>query len=97
MKVTQPIQRESSNNGKGSVKNPEIECHKWYLSMKPIDWNKDVDTTVKSKETLKKGKAPIFKDTMYLLSGNKPLEKFIYWQKYIRDKLVTNKPKWDHV
>ena len=67
--------------------------NKCYLIIKLIDWDKDKDTTVKSKPpTVKKGKSQSFEDTIYLISGNEPPEKFLYWLKDVTDKLVTKIP-----
>ena len=82
---------------KEALRTLKNQHHKCYLTIKPIDWDKDINTTVKRKATSRKDKVPTFEETMHLLSMNETLEKFICWQKDIRDKLVTNKPKWEHI
>ena len=96
MKLNQPIPRKALHN-KGSVKNNENVCHKYFLSIKPIKLDNDKDKTVKSTPPLFEGKGKTFsfqdqlyhsfQDQVYLLVDNKPQENIIYWRKDVQDKL----------
>ena len=94
MKIGAIIPKKVSKHNQGSVE--RTERHKGYLTLKPQQWDWEVDLVIKCKPPAARvGKSAGFEKTLYQLQGDEPPEKWILWKKDVHEKIVTKNPDWD--
>ena len=94
MKVGAIIPKKVLKHSQGSIK--RTKRHKGYLTLKPQQWDQEVDLVIKCKPPAARvGKSAGFKKILYQLQGDEQPEKWILWKKDVHEKIVLKNLDWD--